>query len=249
VHGHSGKIGRNGRKVAAHIPLCNAALAVILGCQHTQPARHHGVGRAGRLLVGAHLVGQAHQLVAVKHGRHHLAQQRHREGKTAVLFKAGKVQAGHRHIAKARLYQSLAQQVDIVGSAASAARLCNQQGGVLQIVFAAFQRANKLPNHQKRRVAGVVVHIFQALLRNFRASGGKHLGVIALILKGISQQRPVDGQHVGDENLVGVLHLFGEFGVNRKLLFHKGVPPWVLCLTAPARRTGCAGGYSQCLSS
>ena len=84
------------------------------------------------------------------------------------------------NIAVARLDERLAQQLDVVGRTAAAAGLGDEQRQlVVQIVFAAVQRVEELPDDEQRRVAGVVVDVFQAQLRDLAAAVAEHLGLVA----------------------------------------------------------------------
>ena len=100
-----------------------------------RPGSHKRIRRARIVFIGARLVGKAHQLVSVKHRRNNLSDERKRQLKAAVLFQAGKIQAGHGHLRKARFHQRLTQKVDVVGRPAPASRLRDKQGRVIQIVF------------------------------------------------------------------------------------------------------------------
>ena len=88
--------------------------------------------------------------------------------KPLSFSRPGEVQAGHRDTGVARLDQRLAQQMDVVGGTAAAAGLGDEQGRVVEVVLAAVQRIEELADDQQRRIAGVVVDVFQAQLRHMR---------------------------------------------------------------------------------
>ena len=136
----------------------------------------------------------------------------------AVLLEAREVEAGHRDIGVACLDQRLAEQMDVVGGTAAAARLGDEQGRMLEVIFAAVQRIEELADDQQRRIAGVVVDVFQAQLRHSAAAVAQYLALVAVVAQGVSQQTELGNGHVGDEDGVGLLHLRGEF---RVIVFHR----------------------------
>ena len=239
---------------------------VALACQQgpadpADPGVHQAVGVAGVVLIRGDLVAQGAQHIPVEDAGHRLPQQGQVHLEAAVLFQAREVQAGHRDLGVARLDQGLAQQVDVVGSAAAATGLGDEQGGVVQVVLAAVQRVDELADDQQRRVAGVVVDVFQAQLGHRAAAVAQDLALVALVFQRIFEQPELGDCHVGDEDGVGLLHLLGEFGV---MVFHScppifsgrrqagaPVPPWPPPVfpapvrpARPAPRTGCAAGCS-----
>ena len=121
-------------------------------------------GVALAVLVGVSLAAQRHQHIAVEDGRDNLAQQRQGQRQTTALFEAREVQRSHRYVAVARLDQRLAQQLDVVGGTAAAARLGDEQRCVVQVILAAVQGVQELADDQQGGVAGVVVDVFQAQL-------------------------------------------------------------------------------------
>ena len=207
-----------------HLPGGVALVGQDHPAQTLHPAVHHPVGRAGLVLVRGDLVAQGRQHIPVEDEGHRPAGQGQGHLETAVLFQAREVQAGYRDLGIARLDQGLAQQVDVVGSPAAAARLGDQQGGVVQVVFAAVQGVQKLADDQQRRVTGVVVDVFQPQLGHGAAAVAQDLALIAVELQRVLQKPELGHRHVGDQNGVGALHLRGKFGI---LVFH-GLPPMYL---------------------
>ena len=154
------KIAADHRELLFHVPRRIVAVGLhpfLAGCD---PLFGHGQRVALMHLVGLALVAQRHDQIAVENAGKGLAGQLERELKAAVFFQAGKIQACHGHLRIARLHQCLAQQVDIVAGAAAAAGLGDQQRRAVQIILAAVQRIQELADHQKGRIAGVVVNIF-----------------------------------------------------------------------------------------
>ena len=182
------------------------------------PLLGHGVGVAPVVLVGVGLAAQGDQHIAVKDRRNDLAQQRHGQRQTAALFQTGEVQRCYGNIAVARLDERLAQQLDVVGRTAAAAGLGDEQRGVVQIVFAAVQCVEKLPDDEQRRVAGVVVDVFQAQLRDLAAAVAEHLGLVALAGQCRLHEPKLSHGHVRNENFMGLYHVLGKVGGH---VFHR----------------------------
>ena len=60
----------------------------------------------------------------------------------------------------AGLFQGLAQQKYVVGGTAAAAGLGDEQRKLIGVILAAFDGGQHLPDDEKRRIAGIVVHVF-----------------------------------------------------------------------------------------
>ena len=71
-------------------------------------------------------------------------------------------------------------------------------------------RVDELSNDQQGRVTGVVVDIFEALVHNAPVVGGEHVYLVALALQQLLHHAEVDGQHLGHEEGILLLHLLGE---------------------------------------
>ena len=110
-------------------------------------------------------------------------------------------------------FERLADEGDIVGSAAAAARLGDENGGVLHVVLAAFEGVDKLPRHAQGREAGVVMDVFQALVDDGARIVAQELDVPAVAAQKIDDDAEVHGQHVRNQNFMRMLHLWGEAGI------------------------------------
>ena len=197
--------------------------------QPLDPEVHHPVGAPLHILVGGHLIAQGAEQVAVEDAGDGPARQRQGHLEAAVLLQTGEVQAGNRDLRVARLDQRLAEQVDVIGRTAAAAGLGDEQGGVFQIILAAVQGVQKLADDQQRRIAGVVVDVFQTQLGHGAAAVAEDLALVTIEPQRVFQQSELRDGHVGDEDGVGLLHLRGEFGI---VVFHR----FLLCgLTSQSR--------------
>ena len=67
-----------------------------------------------------------------------------------------------------------------------------------------------LKDDQQRRIAGVVVDIFQPLIDNSTARRAQQLAVIAVRLQDADEQLEMHGQHVRDKDGMGFLHFWGK---------------------------------------
>ena len=195
----------------------------------------------GMDLVGGGLGLQRHQQVAVVDGSQGHADKGQVHGQAVALLQAGEVQAQHGDIAVARLFQCLAQQEDVVGGPAAAAGLGDDEGSVVQVIFAGLQGIQKLADDQQGGIAGVVMDIFQAQLADLAAAVAQQLHLVALVLHSRRQDAELHGGHVRDEDGVGLLHILGENGI---VHLHAVMPPLVFHPARPGRRTGSAGGYA-----
>ena len=135
-----GKFLCDEREGVLHFPGSKAFPGQQSAAKTGDPAIHHAVSSALFVLVGGHLIAQRTQHITVEDAGDTLARQREGHLEAAVLFQTGKVQACHRDLRVTGLDQRLAQQMDVIGGAAAAAGLGDQQGSVLQIILAAVQR-------------------------------------------------------------------------------------------------------------
>ena len=179
-HGHVRKILRNLRQDRLHL-LCGVSLFL---CEHIgqlfRPIVHKLPARARLFLIRSRLVVQQHQKVAVRKHAQRLADHRQRQLEAAVFLESGHVERNDRNIRKAVFFQRLSQKVNVVRSTAAAARLGDDERRFMQIIFAAVQRVHHLADGEQRRVAGIVVDIFQALVHNLTAARLENLHVVAV---------------------------------------------------------------------
>ncbi len=70
--------------------------------------------------------------------------------------------------------------MDVVGGAAAAARLRDEQPDLVQVVAPDFHRGDQLADDQERGIAGVVVDILEPLVHDPPVVGGQHFDMIAV---------------------------------------------------------------------
>ena len=129
------------------------------------------------------------------------------KARIGILLQSGEVQGNDRDITHAIFNQCFAQQMNIIGGTAAAAGLGNHNSNLMQVIFARFQRVNKLADNQQCRITGVIMYIFQAALRNLRAFCFQNLHVVAVILHDGSNQLQLHRQHIGNQNGIILFHV------------------------------------------
>ena len=177
----------------------------------------HGNAVVHRLLavalmdfIGDALVIERHDQIPAQHAVQRLQQHRHRQRESAGLLAFHKTGGDDRDVAVAALVERLAQQIDVVGSAAAAAGLGNQQRHLVQRQVAVLQRVDHLADDQLRRVAGVVMYVFQSLLDDAGTAVVQHLYLVPVVFQHVAQNAEVDGQHGGNQDGVGLFHFLGK---------------------------------------
>ncbi len=187
-------------------------------------------------LVGFRLVAKQHQRVAVNQRGDKFPQHRQCDVEPGVVLQKRKVERNHGDLFQTGLFQRLAQQMNVVGGAAAAARLRNDEGRFVHVVFSGMQRVDKLADHQQGGVAGVVVDVFQALLHHVRSAVVEQLEMIAAVFQHVDEQMEMNRRHGGGKNRVFPLHFPGEQQTAVFRIFQ-------LCqgghLIPQGRRTGC----------
>ena len=169
------------------------------------PCVQHLLGLALVQFIGAALVVQGHQQIRIEDSVDHFEAQCRCQFQTTVLFQSGKVQGEHRHL-RELFRHALPQQVDIVGRTAAAAGLGDQQGGVIDIILAAFQGFHELSHDQQGRVTGVVVDVFQTFLHHGAGGGFQQHYMIPELFQNADEQVEVNGEHIGCKNGIGLFH-------------------------------------------
>ena len=198
-------------KIHLDFPLSESLSLLEEPCQGEHPLFHQLVALPFLHLIGLGLVFQEHQQVPIAQGGKGPADQGQGDFETAVALQAGEVDGDDRDEVQPVLFQRLAQQVDIVGGTAAAAGLRHHQRHLMQIILPAVQRMHQLPDGQQRRIAGVVMYIFQAFIHNFPSGGAQKLHFVTKASQHVLDQLKVNGGHIGSEDGIFLLHLLGEF--------------------------------------
>ena len=171
-----------------------------------------GLGAAGLDFVGPGAIEGGHEHVAVGQGVDGLLQ--HGQGDVEARALVEVVLQGerdHGDVGKARGLQGLADQADVVGGAAAAARLRDEHGQVVGVVTARQHGFHDLARDQDRRVADIVVHEAQARVDGLVVDRRQKLEVVAVGQEDGLEQLEVDRGHLrGEDRVAGVLHLLGE---------------------------------------
>ena len=208
-HRDGGEVGADLVEDGAHLAAAHA-LALLEAVHHAlDPVFHSQVGGPGIYLIGPDLVGHPHDEVAVHHAVYQLADQADGELEARILLQA-EGHGDHGHIVHPRLGQGLAQQVDVVAGPAAAAGLGDEQGHLMGVIAPVLNGIHKLADDQQGGVAGVVVDIFQPLVHHRPPLVVQLVHMIALQLQQLAEHAEVDGQHLGHQNGILLLHLLGE---------------------------------------
>ena len=174
------------------------------------PLAEQLVRAAGLGLVRAHAVQAHHQQIAHEQRRNggleHL--RRNREAGIA-LARVVEREADDRYLVQAGVVQALSDEADVVGCAAPAAGLGDDEGGLVHVVAPGRRRLHDLARDQDGRVADVVVDVLQARIDRARVNGRQKLEVVAVVVEDRHEQLEVDRRHLGRED--GVLTRFLHF--------------------------------------
>ena len=123
------------------------------------PEFHLGGGVPGADLIGPHLVGHVHDEVPVHHAVDQPADEPHGPVKAGVLLQA-KGEGEDGDIVQPRLFQGLAEHVDVVGGPAAPAGLGDEQGHFMGVIASVLNGVDHLADDQQCGIAGVVVYVF-----------------------------------------------------------------------------------------
>ncbi len=77
------------------------------------------------------------------------------------------------HMAIAGLFERFADEADVVGRAAAAAGLRDEQGRVVHVILARQHRLHHLAGDQDGRIADVVVYVLEAHVHSARVNRGQ----------------------------------------------------------------------------
>ena len=145
--------------------------------------------------IGAALVVDGHEQVGIQNAVDQFDAERQCQLKTACFFESGKVQRDDRNLWEL-LCHAFPEQVDVVGCPTAAARLGDEQGSFVGVIFAAFQSLHKLPNNKQCRVTGIVVDIFQPFFYDRTGGRFQQFHVITELPEDGDQQPKVNRQHI-----------------------------------------------------
>ena len=180
--------------------------------QVIHPLAEQRVGAAGHRLVGARAIEQLHQQIARDQGRNRI--QQHLDGHVEAGIHLAGVVEGQRDdgdVVEPRIVQALADERDVVGCAAPAAGLRDDEGRFAHVVAPARGRFHDLTRHQDGRIADVVVDVLQARIHRAMIHGGQQLQIVTVGLEDGHQQLEMNRAHLRRQNRVGLAHLLGEF--------------------------------------
>ena len=139
-------------------------------------------------LVGTCFIRQVHQGIAVNNSSQKLMHHGCIQVEAGLLLQTVDVEADDRDVRKAGFFQSLAQQIDIVGGTAAATGLGDNQRSVLQVIFATFQSVYQLADNKQCRIADIIIDVFQTGFDYLAAGVVQNLGFVAAAYECCLQQ-------------------------------------------------------------
>ena len=158
-HGNGLEIRADLLKDAPHLFPGHTLSPVEAVEQLAGPEFHLGGGVPGADLIGPHLVGHVHDEVPVHHAVDQPADEPHGPVKAGVLLQA-KGEGEDGDIVQPRLFQGLAEHVDVVGGPAAPAGLGDEQGHFMGVIASVLNGVDHLADDQQCGIAGVVVYVF-----------------------------------------------------------------------------------------
>ena len=195
-----------------------------LALAFVHPKIEQGVRAAGHHLVGARAVQAHHQQVAVLQGGDGLIEHGGRDLEAGIhLAEVLEAQRDDRDMRKPHGLERLADQRDVVGRAAAAAGLRDEDGQLVGVVASRHDRFHDLARDQDGRIADIVVDVLEARIDRAVVDRGQQVDVVAEALEDGHQQLEVVRGHLRrQDGIAGVLHLLRELGA-RKLRARAGV--------------------------
>ena len=213
LHDLSGEHGV--RQVAALEPrglrgrLREAVVFERLAHDHV-PLLVQAVRRALLHLVRAHAVQALHEQVAEDQRLDGAVQQRGRHLEARIVLQALRGDRDDRDLRVTRVDQGLADQAEVVGGSAHAAGLRNRETHLVWIVFAFENRVDELSDDHDGRIAGVVVHVFEASLHVFARGVLEDVELVAAGADHRFDEGEVDRAHLRGDDRVVLLHVLDE---------------------------------------
>ena len=169
--------------------------------------------RATRLhLVGARAVEALHEHVAVLQRVHGLEQHLRRDLEARVVFAQILERDGdHGNVREAHSLQCLADKRDVVGGAATAARLRDEHGKLVGVIAPRHDGFHNLAGDQDGRIADVVVHVLKARIDRAVVHARQKLDVVAEAAENGHEKLEMVRRHLRSQDGVALLlHLLGE---------------------------------------
>ena len=203
---------------------CGLGIAVMLdGLTHDGvPQLVQLVGRTFLHLIRAYAVEALHEQVAQNQRLDGTVQQGQGGLEAGVIFEPLGRNGDDRNLRIAGIDQSLADQAEVVGRTAHAAGLGDGERYMVGIVFAFQNRVDELADDHDGRVAGVIVHVFEA---GFHIATARMLQDVELVPTGTNHrfdQGHMNRAHLRANNRIVLLHVLDEL-LTMRVSGHGGV--------------------------
>ena len=177
---------------------------------HDVPLAMQLVCRTAGLLVGAHAVDAFEQHVAQDQGLGGAVHERQRDLESGVGFDALRRQCDDRHLRVAGIHERLADESEVVRGAAHATGLGDDKRRVVRVVCALHDCVDELAYDDDRRVARVVVDVFQATFDVGVRCVAQNVRLVTAGAEDSFEQFEVERAHLRTHDRVILLHLLGE---------------------------------------
>ena len=150
------------------------------------------------------------QQVPDRDGLNHAVNQGSGEGEARVVLDTLQGSCDDRDASESGILEGLAQQTNVVGGTAHATGLGEEEGGVVQVVFARLQCRDELTNDDDGGETGIVVDHRQAEVDVLPGSLLQHLDVVTGGAQSCLRDRGLVRGELGHQDGVGRLHVLGE---------------------------------------
>ena len=115
-----------------------------------------------------------------------------RDLEARIFLQTAQVNRDDRNLRHIGLLQRTADKSDVVRSTAAAAGLAHDDSHFVQVILAGEQRLHNLSDYHQRRIAGIVVDVFQSDIDRLFVVVRKHFQIVSGCVERRLQNREVD---------------------------------------------------------
>ena len=109
-----------------------------------------------------------------------------------IFLQTAQVNRDDRNLRHIGLLQRTADKSDVVRSTAAAAGLAHDDSHFVQVILAGEQRLHNLSDYHQRRIAGIIVDVFQSDINRLFVVVRKHFQIVSGCVERRLQNREVD---------------------------------------------------------
>ena len=169
-----------------------------------------GVGRSWCAFVGTRAVEASHEQIAVDESLKAPVEKASAPLEPRVFFVSLCGERDDGNVWEPGFAQGFSDERDVVCSPASAAGLCDEDGGFLGVVASKFECVNDLSGGEDGGETCVVVDVFESLVDDGLIAPWKNDEVVSRLVEGFGEESEVDGAHLGGQDGVVLAHVLGE---------------------------------------